>query len=350
MAITTLAVAFLVIGTVFSQQAPRYKLNLDLPPAKRWDSILKHWNASELKADLNSVMSSLVPEALIPVVELVGENVEKYIPSPYGEEMVGVAQCLDMNVGDVVMLNLLYDMSAFCTSIVAQDTHGQIWHGRNLDYRFTDILRKLTFVYDAQQNGKTVFTATTFAGYIGVLTGMRPKSFSISADERDQGKIWQNLLEMINALLTGEAYFVSFLVRETLTKTDNFEDAVKMLSTPQIIAPVYFIIGGVSPGEGAVVTRDRLQARDVWRLDVKNGRWFLVETNYDHWVPPPKDDDRRDPANKAMNSIGQAAINATMMYDKVLSVKPVLQSDSVYTTLMSAADPDIYKTVIRSNV
>jgi hypothetical protein len=22
-------------------------------------------------------------------------------------------------------------------------------------------------------------------------------------------------------------------------------------------------------------------------------RWFEVETNYDHWAPPPADDDRR---------------------------------------------------------
>lgn len=32
----------------------------------------------------------------------------------------------------------------FCTSIVAQDDKGNIYHGRNLDYAFVDILSKIT--------------------------------------------------------------------------------------------------------------------------------------------------------------------------------------------------------------
>ena len=33
---------------------------------------------------------------------------------------------------------------------------------------------------------------------------------------------------------------------------------------------VYYIIGGVRPGEGAIVTRDRLNTADVWRLGQGN--------------------------------------------------------------------------------
>ena len=45
-------------------------------------------------------------------------------------------------------------LSSSCTSIVAQDSNGRIWHGRNLDYRFTDILRNITLVAHFQRNGK----------------------------------------------------------------------------------------------------------------------------------------------------------------------------------------------------
>ena len=43
---------------------------------------------------------------------------------------------------------------SFCTSIVAQDSHGQIWHGRNLDYKYTSILRNITLVAHFQRNNK----------------------------------------------------------------------------------------------------------------------------------------------------------------------------------------------------
>ena len=49
-----------------------------------------------------------------------------------------------------------------------------------------------------------------------------------------------------------------------------------------------------------------------------------METNYDLWDNPPADDDRRDPAIKAMNAIGQANITA----DTLVEVKT-----SYYSTL-----------------
>jgi len=30
-------------------------------------------------------------------------------------------------------------------------------------------------------------------------------------------------------------------------------------------------------------------------MDLANGSWFILETNYDHWKPAPKIDDRRKP-------------------------------------------------------
>ena len=53
-------------------------------------------------------------------------------------------------------------------------------------------------------------------------------------------------------------------------------------------------------GEGAVVTRNQTQAVNVWNLVSSNLKWFLLETNYDHWEPPPSSDDRRDPGIRAM--------------------------------------------------
>ena len=67
----------------------------------------------------------------------------------------------------------------------------------------------------------------------------------------------------------------------------------------------YYIVGGAGKGEGAVVTRDRIGAADVWRLPPQG--WFILQTNYDHWETPPASDDRRTPGEKHMAALGQAA-------------------------------------------
>ena len=42
-----------------------------------------------------------------------------------------------------------------------------------------------------------------------------------------------------------------------------------------------------------------------YRLDPKNGKWFLVQTNYDPIEKPPFFDDRRTPATKCMTNTTQ---------------------------------------------
>ena len=58
-----------------------------------------------------------------------------------------------------------------CTSIVAEALDGTILHGRNLDFSATNILQDLTIIVDFQRRAKTVYTGTTLAGYVGLLTG-----------------------------------------------------------------------------------------------------------------------------------------------------------------------------------
>ena len=101
--------------------------------------------------------------------------------------------------------------------------------------------------------------------------------------------------------------------------------------------------------QGAVITRDRAYALDIWKIDPLNGHWYVVETNYDHWKPPSPDDDRRDPAMMALNMTGRRNINAETLF-QVLSTPPVLNPRTTYTTIMSAADPSLYYSVIRHSI
>lgn len=58
---------------------------------------------------------------------------------------------------------------------------------------------------------------------------------------------------------------------KTLEEAANFQEAVMQLSKVPLIADVYYIIAGIHPGEGVVITRDRRGPADIWPLDALNG-------------------------------------------------------------------------------
>lgn len=56
---------------------------------------------------------------------------------------------------------------------------------------------------------------TSYVGYVGLLTGMKPGAFSISLDQRDSGTLLENFLEL---LLVPNTMAACFLIRDTLQK------------------------------------------------------------------------------------------------------------------------------------
>jgi len=175
---------------------------------------------------------------------------------------------------------------------------------------------------------------------------MKPNGFSVTIDTRfyPQG-LGDMFYEIIAALIEKNASLVSFLSRRVFENENNWAAAVSNLSNDTLIADCYYIVGGVSAGEGAVISRNRMNATDVWILNAAQGRWFEVETNYDHWEQPPWFDDRVTPANNGMNAMGRQNLSLAGMM-KVLTIKPVLNIQTTYTILASPAD-DIYKCYTR---
>lgn len=295
----------------------------------------------------------IIPKWIAELISDVAAEVDRFLPAPYADEIRGVAKYTNSTVGMTLLGNLAYDFTAFnrsklrkgaCTSIIATAKNGTIFHGRNLDYTFRDLLRNFTIVVDFQRNGTTVYTGTTFAGYVGLLTGMRMDGISVTLDERDAGSIWENMASAIKSDFRGLAGIV---IRETLEdQSVDFNKAVQILSTHELIAPSYLIVGGVNTNEAAVITRDRLKTRDIWYMNATKGGWYLVETNYDHWEAPPTSDDRRDPAIALLNVITSEHLDMHSLY-QVLSTPPVLSNSTAYTTIMSTKSPGVYYVTIR---
>nr|CBN80989.1 N-acylethanolamine-hydrolyzing acid amidase [Dicentrarchus labrax] len=326
---------------------PTVNISLDEDPEVRWAPLLKVFDVDFLNKAGAEVIDTTIPkwvhEAITPIVMAL----EKYIPQPYAGEIRGMASHLGGSLSDVILLNFAYEVSAFCTSIVAQDKNGHVYHGRNLDYPHP-VLTNLTVNVVFLKNGEEAYRGTSFAGYVGLWTGQSPKKFTVSGDQRGSEHWWNWWKNWVSAFLYRRSP-VSWLVRETLEEAENFQDAVMRLSKIPIITGVYYIVGGVRAGEGVVITRDRKGPADIWPLDPVNGGWFRVETNYDHWLPPPARDHRKKAAAKALNATGQDHINMETLY-QVLSLYPVCNGITVYTTTMSAATPEKYNTLVRPQV
>ncbi|XP_045645734.1 LOW QUALITY PROTEIN: N-acylethanolamine-hydrolyzing acid amidase [Ursus americanus] len=332
-----------VLAAASPPAPPLFNVSLDAAPELRWLPVLRHFDLDFLRATMAHILGNKVPKWVHALIGKVVEELARFLPQPFTDEIRGMCEVLNYSLADCLLLNLAYESTAFCTSIVAQDSRGHIYHGRNLDYPFGNFLRKLTVDVQFLKNGQVAFTGTTFVGYVGLWTGQSPYKFTVSGDERDEGWWWENVI----AALFQRHYPVSWLIRATLSESENFQAAVYKLAKTPLIADVYYIVGGTSPREGVVITRNRNGPADIWPLDPLNGAWFRVETNYDHWKPVPKKDDRRTPAIKALNATGQANLSLETLF-QVLSVFPVYNNYTVYTTVMSAANPEKYTTRIRS--
>ncbi|XP_075058725.1 N-acylethanolamine-hydrolyzing acid amidase-like isoform X2 [Mixophyes fleayi] len=322
---------------------PRYNISLDLPNDQRWEPILRHYNYTYLRQTIDYLFQTTLPKWAHAIIRPLAEvDLVFLVHEPYAGEIKGISRTLGVSVGDIVALNLCYESAAYCTSIIAQDEKGNIYHGRNLECPFPDLLRNLTMDLDFIRDGKIAYTGTTLIGYVGLWTGQSPYKFTVTGNARERGEWWENA---ISAFLKRSSP-VSWLIRDTLNDAKDFQAAALQLSKTPIIAEIYYIMGGTQPREGLVITRNRNGPADLWPLDPLRGEWFRVETNYDHWNTPPPSDDRRTLAIQALNATGQANINTDSLY-QVLSVKPVLNEDTMYTTVMSAAFPEKYTTRIR---
>lgn len=325
-------------------------VNLDLPANQRYNDLAskKTKQLYNLLSYIKNFTSFIMDGKLFGYIDKDLGPLADTLPAPYGDEIKGLATATGIPLGEVVLYNIFYEVFTVCTSIVAEDKTGNLFHARNLDFglflgwdnktntwALSEILRTLIVNIDYQKNGKTVYKTVSFAGYVGVLSGMKPGVMTLTLNERfniDGGFI--GIIEWI--LGKRDAKWSSFLSRDVLETATSYKQALDMLANEEVLAPVYYILGGTKSGEGVVITRSRTKCLDQMSLNPTNKTWFVLETNYDNWKPPLIIDDRRTPGKACMNKMGQENVSFKGLYN-VLSTQPVLNKLTTYTTLMQAS-------------
>jgi acid ceramidase len=328
---------------------PTYVIDLDKEPVERWTEVAKAYKQqiNDLIGSVKTFVSAFVGEKAVDLLVKYLGNLDGRLPQPYADELRGIANQTEAPLGEIVLYNIFYEIFTVCTSIVAQDENNKLYHARNLDFGLflgwdekthdwsvTQLLRKTILNVEWKKQGKTVFKSVNFAGFVGVYNGVRPQRFTITANERFDLKDGGYLGILKWLLGDNSQSWMTLLVREVMENVDSYDEAIQKLSTTKLLAPVYYIVGGNSSGQGSIVVRSREGVVDVRKLNLSdpNG-WYILETNYDPSKKPLFIDDRRTPGNACMQKLTRKNVGFEGIFN-VLSSTTNLNKLTAYTTLM----------------
>eukprot|EP00913_Durusdinium_trenchii_P007007 g6591.t1 len=184
----------------------------------------------------------------------------------YGLEIRGIANATGIRVVDMLVYNIAYELEGGCTSIVAQDDHGHLIHGRNLDFGLflgEDWKHLQWTLTEESHYNHTVYNSTVFLGYVGTLTAVKHSAFSVSVNTRYDKSDWAALRAFLEG--KGSGNFLSLLLRDVMVSNHSFAEALATVRSAKILGPAYVILGGTQAGEDPFYDNRRSPAEHCLR-------------------------------------------------------------------------------------
>lgn len=185
-----------------------------------------------------------------------------------------------------------------------------------------------------------------YGGFVGLLSGSKAGAFSLTVDTRYDESLDAGLI----GFLLGkhdDCHFLTFQTRAVMEANATYAQALASLTAYKPLGPAYIIAAGAAAGEGAVITKQFNASaernglpwnptRDVWHLggELATGSFYVLQTNYDRWKPPPEFDDRRYPGMNCLEAVGPAKLDAASVWG-VLSSNPTRNALTTFSTVMS---------------
>jgi hypothetical protein len=127
------------------------------------------------------------------------------------EEVEAVARLAKVDLEDFCMLQCAYEVAARCTSVVAPLPDGTPVHARTMDWGAL-FLRKLSCEMVFTRGGMELFRASSWAGYLGVLTGgQAPSVYIYTTWACSQVAIISIYIYYLGVLTVISIYFVLYL-------------------------------------------------------------------------------------------------------------------------------------------
>ncbi|KAK6342931.1 hypothetical protein TWF718_008309 [Orbilia javanica] len=269
---------------------PVYIVDLDLPPRQRYQQIGKDFKEQflELTPLFDSIISTLPYSKLISFIARI--ILRRIHNSEEEDEIKGLVDVSGIPLFLMIAFNTLLDTFMGCTSGAVKLTEDpyaaessnedrdKMVHFRTLDWGM-DGLRDLVIQIDYQKEGKIIAHAITYAGFVGVLTGVR-KDLSVSlnfrptADEdTPRAKVaYHKLLVLLGLRPSVSSQLRSFLLPRGKKDAPTFEEILQNFAkTP--CTPAYVTLCN---GSQAVFIE-----KDIRRAKMNLSEEFVSGTNHD---------------------------------------------------------------------
>ncbi|KFY35812.1 hypothetical protein V494_05571 [Pseudogymnoascus sp. VKM F-4513 (FW-928)] len=176
---------------------PKYQIDLSLPPEERYLLLAKDFSTrmQEVVPLFDEVLETLVSSAILRRLLhfLARIFLWRLYSSEETRELKGIARAANIDLYYLVALNVALDGLLGCTSggVVVKPSWGKereerMMHFRTLDWgmdRLRGLVVVLEFVRSADDPDVVVARSVTYAGFLGVLTGVR-ENLSISLNFR----------------------------------------------------------------------------------------------------------------------------------------------------------------------
>jgi hypothetical protein len=246
-----------------------YSIQINASPAEKWGPILDDFEDQiksvyrKLKSQNSGFLSNLGSKMI---------SLSSYFGFvKYADEISYITERCGIPFGEGVLLQIMYELSAACTSAVFMVGDVPV-HFRTMDWPLNE-LKKMTITIDFKDGEKTVYSVVTWAGYIGAFTAIKPGVCSISLNYREgNDSLSTNLANLIKSY-----WPAGYLIRDVMESGRSYHRIFKCLKSANLVAPCYFIICGINKDQCFNIVRDR-QSAQVYMMDTNN---CVVQTNID---------------------------------------------------------------------
>ncbi|EDQ91670.1 uncharacterized protein MONBRDRAFT_5578 [Monosiga brevicollis MX1] len=328
---------------------PTVQIEWEAPVASRWapavDAVLARYSAEEsflpvFAAHNASLFNNLTTEDFATL----GQSLANHWPH-LSEEVDAIAQILT-DRGIPTSFNYLAAWVWFhelahtdaaapdlrraraCTGVLVPCGATGIAHARNMDQSPYEA-RRLTLHINMTRNGQVLFEGVDWYWITGGL--MTAAGSGLTLEENWRFTDVFSKTTVLAAATTGAMPQV-FVFRHVLTQAAESGNASAVLETLETLPLVVgmYIIASAPEREGVIISRSALEG-NITRLSGD----YLVQTNYDHWLPDPADDPRRTMAEQRLNSTASSLNDCHLSaYDAVVA-DGVKNTDTAYSVLMT---------------
>ncbi len=299
-----------------------FTLDLDLPPDKRWRGIPENckktiryslgdiWSIFKCK---NDPMYHLLTQATF-------NNVEKFTPVHYKEEMKTIADEAGVTFEDIVILNFLHDFESMsCTSIIARGDDGNIVVGQNYDSKIYESGIHKLFEVNYKRDGEIIGKGLHTMGQIGPLYSYIHGRYSLSSSRIDHGSKGNQLFKEMVETYNRDKRVSPF----NLASRENFVDR-RIESLVQMKEPVNLLqylthqIVVIGDNQTAyILEKDYETTQNEYQLG-HDGNLFIVTANQDWAIRGG----RQAAIEGKLASIGNKAFNSMIMLDQIMAKRP----------------------------